>query len=320
MTTGELAAPAAAETAGAAAADMARAAGGRGAMNCTLADHKLILLHFHDIVVPLADLAHHWGTRWAAGAGVRPAYAGQDSGLAEQAILSAKLALRDQVIDLVRRGDEQAETSRNRRALDAAARRVNGLVRELNGAVLPGMTWQAHAQFGGALTDTLKFLAAACSKEAQNICMRVDNDSAATYLEDASQSLAKAAQALARVRDAVSARLSLTEASVDQYVAWLAGYVEHGGAITGHYSFPFKEGDFMYARNQTAIDSDNEYGAYSRHIIVAPGVEVSRTDPAGDFGGFAHTNCYWMTGYRTNNPDDVALYSDREFDVFRNGK
>jgi hypothetical protein len=105
-------------------------------------------------------------------------------------------------------------------------------------------------------------------------------------------------------------------AARDQYLEWLAGYVKRGGKPTHFYDYPFR--DFRYAASGTLIvESDYEFGANSREIIVARNVEARRTNPAGVFGGWAHTGLYFMHGYRTNKPGFVPVYSDPEFDVFR---
>ena len=105
-------------------------------------------------------------------------------------------------------------------------------------------------------------------------------------------------------------------AAVDQYAAWLQGYVKRGGRPTHFYDYPFSQADFRYAASTVTVDSDYEYGSSSRHIIVANGVRTERTKPAGPFGGWAHTKCYFMHGYRTSG-SIVPVYSDPEFDEFR---
>lgn len=105
--------------------------------------------------------------------------------------------------------------------------------------------------------------------------------------------------------------------TVEQYAAWLKGYVKRGGKPTHFHDHPFSREGFRYAASTVTVDSDYEYGSSLRHIIVANGVRTERTNPAGPFGGWAHTHMFFMHGYRTNRPTAVPVYSDPEFDAFR---
>lgn len=105
-------------------------------------------------------------------------------------------------------------------------------------------------------------------------------------------------------------------ASVEDYVLWLQGYVRRGGKPTHFYDYPFGQVGFRYADSRLTVDSDYEYGSSLRRIIVAKNVTTERTNPAGPFGGWAHTKCYFMHGFRTND-SSVPVYSDPEFDQFR---
>jgi hypothetical protein len=105
-------------------------------------------------------------------------------------------------------------------------------------------------------------------------------------------------------------------ATVDQYIAWLKGYIKRGGKPTHFYDYPFDGEDFRYASSRVVVDSDYEYGSSSRHIIVARNVTTERTNPAGFFDGWAHTKLFFMHGYRTNSYV-VPVYSDPEFDFTR---
>lgn len=123
---------------------------------------------------------------------------------------------------------------------------------------------------------------------------------------------------LRAARPSASTKADTTSAAtVDQYVRWLRGYVKNGGKVTRWYDYPFDRAGFRYAGSTVTIDSDYEYGARLRNIIVARNVETKRTRPTAHFGGWAHTHCYWMHGYRTNTPLVVAAYSDPEFAEFR---
>ena len=105
-------------------------------------------------------------------------------------------------------------------------------------------------------------------------------------------------------------------ATLSQYFAWLQGYIKRGGKPTHFYDYPFGQAGFRYAGSKLTIDSDYEYGSSLRHIVVAKNVRTERTNPAGSFGGWAHTSCFFMHGYRTNK-STVPVYSDPEFDEFR---
>jgi len=106
-------------------------------------------------------------------------------------------------------------------------------------------------------------------------------------------------------------------ADIEDYVLWLQGYVKRGGKPTHFYDYPVRRADFRYASSTVTVDSDYEYGARSRNIIVANGVTTERTRPAGPFGGWAHTHLYFMHGFRTSDPHWVPVYSDPEFDAIR---
>jgi len=105
-------------------------------------------------------------------------------------------------------------------------------------------------------------------------------------------------------------------ASIEDYVLWLQGYVKRGGRPTHFYDYPFSRAGFRYASTPLTVDSDYEYGSSSREIIVARNVATDRTNPTGPFGGWAHTQVYFMHGYRSNKTI-VPVYSDPEFDAIR---
>lgn len=105
-------------------------------------------------------------------------------------------------------------------------------------------------------------------------------------------------------------------ATASQYATWLNGYIRAGGRPTHFYGYPFRSANFRYATTPVTVDSDREYGTRRRDIIVADGVTTHRTNPAGHFGGWAHTKLYFMHGYRTN-ASVVPVYSDPEFDAIR---
>jgi len=101
-----------------------------------------------------------------------------------------------------------------------------------------------------------------------------------------------------------------------QYLAWLEGYVQRGGKPTDFYDYPFSQARFRYASSPLVVDSGYEYGSSSREIIVARNVTTERTNPAGPFDGWAHTQVFFMHGYRTNK-SIIPVYSDPEFAQFR---
>lgn len=105
-------------------------------------------------------------------------------------------------------------------------------------------------------------------------------------------------------------------ATLDQYVRWLEGYTKRGGKVTHPYDRPFGRAEFRYASTSLTIDSSYEYGARARHIIVASGVLTELTNPHEAFGGWGHSNLYFMHGYRQAGRS-VPVYSDPEFSRFR---
>ena len=121
-------------------------------------------------------------------------------------------------------------------------------------------------------------------------------------------------------QDSYAAPASATEtapASLDQYLQWLRGFVKHGGVPTHDYGYPFRQADFQYVSSTLTVNSDREYGANSRNIIVGHGVQPERTNPRGHFGGWAHTKLFFMDNHRTNSAYVVPIYSNPEFREFR---
>lgn len=104
-------------------------------------------------------------------------------------------------------------------------------------------------------------------------------------------------------------------ATLEQYRDWLAGYFQRGGTPTHFYPYPFERLGFEYATGPIRIDSNHEYGARSRRIIVPHHVSVTCSNPGGSFGGWAHTSLYYLHDYRTQHPNHwVPIYSNPEFD------
>jgi hypothetical protein len=101
-------------------------------------------------------------------------------------------------------------------------------------------------------------------------------------------------------------------ATLGQYVTWLNGYIERGGHPTHYYDYPFT--GFTYALSDVMVDSDAEFGAKSRSIIVPRGRKISRTNPDAYFNGWGHTDLFLMDDYQTHGIW-VPVYSDPEFDT-----
>lgn len=108
-------------------------------------------------------------------------------------------------------------------------------------------------------------------------------------------------------------------ATLDQYVIWLKGYIKRGGKPTVFLNHPFSTASFEYADHSVIVNSDREYGARSRKIIVEKNVRVWRTNPNAYFSGWGHTKLYLMDGYQVLSGTSlyVPIYSDPEFDDIR---
>jgi hypothetical protein len=105
-------------------------------------------------------------------------------------------------------------------------------------------------------------------------------------------------------------------ANLDEYIRWLRGYVANGGKPTHTCDYPWARARMRYAtRSPLRIDSDYDFGARARRIIVAEGVSVHRSDPCGAFQGYGHDELYYMDGYRQQG-GVVPVYSDPEFAEF----
>lgn len=103
-------------------------------------------------------------------------------------------------------------------------------------------------------------------------------------------------------------------AGLREYLTWLRGYVKEGGKVTHTYDYPFSRAKMRIAvSSPLLIDSDYEYGACARNIIVAEGVTVQRSDPRAHFNGYGHDTLYLMDGYRLEGRAVVPVFSDPEF-------
>jgi hypothetical protein len=103
-------------------------------------------------------------------------------------------------------------------------------------------------------------------------------------------------------------------ATLDEYVQWLRGYIKRGGSPTHYRDHSFVSGDMRYADADVTIDSDREFGARSRSIILAPGVNAIRTNPHGAFFGWGHSKVYSMDRFRLVTGSVVPAYSDPEIE------
>jgi hypothetical protein len=139
-----------------------------------------------------------------------------------------------------------------------------------------------------------------------------------TSVRTASGTLSAGPHAIAELSTARAHPDTTEPATLGQYLAWLNGYIKRGGKPTHFYDYPIGRLRFRYAAGGPLIvDSDREFGADGRSVIVARGVTAERTNPAGPFGGWAHTRLYFMDGYRSNDPGIVPVYSNPEFDAIR---
>jgi hypothetical protein len=105
-------------------------------------------------------------------------------------------------------------------------------------------------------------------------------------------------------------------ATLDQYLAWLDGYVKRGAIPTHFYNYPFS--GFTFALSNIMVNSDTEYGANSRSIVVSAGLRVACTRPGGRFDGWGHSSLFLMDGFTVVGSDWIPVYSNPEFDSVLN--
>lgn len=110
-------------------------------------------------------------------------------------------------------------------------------------------------------------------------------------------------------------------ATLEQYLQWLHGYfARHRGPVKARdYGYPFERAEFRYATADIVVDSENEFGANSRRIIVPAGCSTRPSNPAARFfEGWGHTDLYLMDGFKLGHGTPwPALYSDPEFAPFK---
>lgn len=105
-------------------------------------------------------------------------------------------------------------------------------------------------------------------------------------------------------------------ATIHQYLLWLDGYVSNGGKPSHDYGYAFeRSGEWLYAPCGYAVNG--ECGARAKHVIVEHGAEVLNPNPWKPFGGYGHNSLFLMDGYTTNRDFWVPIYSDPEFDPYR---
>jgi hypothetical protein len=102
-----------------------------------------------------------------------------------------------------------------------------------------------------------------------------------------------------RVKQIMNRDLSdCVPATRDDYVPWLQGYIMGGGQISHCYDYDFPyghiEGDriAMWLLAKRNFSLPTLYGAYSKHIIVKSGVNVTIPNSMG------HSTLYFMDGFR----------------------
>ena len=103
-------------------------------------------------------------------------------------------------------------------------------------------------------------------------------------------------------------------ATVAEYAAWLRGYITRGGTPTHFYEYPFAVAGMRYASSDVVIDSEREFGARSRSVILAPGVQATRSNPDRPFSGWGHSTVYEMDGFQRAGGSVVPAYSDPEIE------
>jgi hypothetical protein len=101
-------------------------------------------------------------------------------------------------------------------------------------------------------------------------------------------------------------------ATVDNYAAWLRGYLTRGGDIKHVYNYPFPAGSdpswFVLYERPKRVPS--LYGATSIEVIVPSDVDFGPVDVPNTFhGGCGHSTFYFLNGYQIVG-DFVPLYSD----------
>lgn len=106
-----------------------------------------------------------------------------------------------------------------------------------------------------------------------------------------------------------------TPATIHQYLLWLNGYVQNGGRPTYSYTYPFGGRDWRHAQHRFAVNG--ECGDRSIYVIVEFGGEVINPNPWKPFRGWGHNAVFQMDGYTTNRPEWVPVYSDPEFEPYR---
>jgi hypothetical protein len=105
-----------------------------------------------------------------------------------------------------------------------------------------------------------------------------------------------------------------TPATLGQYLAWLDGYVKRGAIPTHFYDYPFSRAEFTFALSNIMVNSDTEFGARSRRVIVPEGLRVACTRPGSRFGGWGHSTLFLMDGFAVAGSNWIPVYSNPEFE------
>lgn len=101
-------------------------------------------------------------------------------------------------------------------------------------------------------------------------------------------------------------------ATLDQYIAWLRGYIASGGRPTHFYDYPFT--GFEYATSDIVIDGVSKRGVHGRMIIVPAGLHATTRTGRRSSNGWGHTKIFCVAGFWTNDPATVPVYVNDEFE------
>lgn len=101
-------------------------------------------------------------------------------------------------------------------------------------------------------------------------------------------------------------------ATLEEYAAWLRGYIRSGGSPDLFLAVPFAHFRMRYAETDVTVDSDREFGAKSRYIILGPGAQANQSNRGRIYNGWGHTKVYGMDGYRLVCGGLVPVFSDRK--------
>lgn len=92
-------------------------------------------------------------------------------------------------------------------------------------------------------------------------------------------------------------------ARLDEYIAWLASFIAHGGKPTHYYNYPWQRAGFLVAQGNFTLGG--ECGSAASPIIVPAGYHYKG-------GSLGHNNLYFMEGFR-HRGFWVPAYKDAAF-------